>query len=208
MIIQAKHNFLIHSFFRKYAVWIIRRHFRDVTIRGEFHDLKLPVLLIANHISWWDGFWAMYLNVKVLKRKFHFMMLGDQLRRFWFFRYTGGFSVEKNSRSVTESLQYAADLLKSGENMLLLFPQGKIETMHKQFFRFEKGIDRILKGKEEQVEIVFMVNLVDYFSAPKPTVDMYIQSFLYTSREPGDLQKEYNDFYLECTEMQQSIHRQ
>ena len=64
----------------------------------DFNDRNLPVLLISNHISWWDGFWAMYINLKVLKRKFHFMMLEEQLRKYWFFNYTGGFSVNKKSK--------------------------------------------------------------------------------------------------------------
>lgn len=208
MITKARHNFFIHNFFRKYAVWIIRRQFRSVTVRGEFPDLKLPVLLIANHISWWDGFWAMYLNVKVLNRKFHFMMLGEQLRKYWFFRYTGGYSVHKNRKSVIESLEYTSGLLNDAGNMVLLFPQGKIESMHKQLFRFEKGLEWILRGKEDKVEIVMMVNLVDYFSDSRPSVDMYIKSCLYSSGNPGDLEKEYNKFYMECTEMHQSLHQQ
>lgn len=207
MILKAKHNIFIHSFFRWYAVRITNRHFRHVHVRGEFNELNLPVLLIANHISWWDGFWAMYLNVKVLRRKFHFMMLGEQLHKFWFFNYTGGYSVQKNSKSAVESLNYTAELLGHPENMVLLFPQGKIETMHKQYFQFEKGIGRILRGKEGLVEIVLMVNLVDYFSDPKPSVDMYIRSFLYSSGEPGDLQNAYNSFYMESVENHKSIYQ-
>ena len=102
MILKAKHNFIIYLFFKQYAEWIMKRHFGVIQILGDFQEKKLPVLLISNHISWWDGFWSMYLNVKVLKRKFHFMMLEEQLRKFWFFNYSGGFSVNKKSKTIIE----------------------------------------------------------------------------------------------------------
>ena len=86
MILRAKHNFLIFQFLKQYAVWIMKRHFNTIKVLGEFRDNDLPVLLMSNHVSWWDGFWAMYVNLKVFRRKFHFMMLEDQLRKFWFFQ--------------------------------------------------------------------------------------------------------------------------
>ena len=69
MILKAKHNFFIYPFFQKYALWKIKRCFEKVHVIGEFHDRKLPVLILSNHVSWWDGFWIMYLNLKLLHRK-------------------------------------------------------------------------------------------------------------------------------------------
>ena len=177
MILKAKHNFIIYPFFRWYALGIIKMKFRDIRIIGSFKDRGLPVLLISNHVSWWDGFWARYLNVKLLKRRFHFMMLEDQLRKFRFFNYTGGFSVNKRAKSLIETLKYTIGLLSNRENMVLIFPQGEIRTMHLQTFQFEKGIERILKDKMGLIQILFMANLVDYFSSPKPCINIYIQEY-------------------------------
>jgi 1-acyl-sn-glycerol-3-phosphate acyltransferase len=207
LILKAKHNFIIHPFFKRYAVWIIKRHYKSVCIIGEFEDKKLPVLLISNHISWWDGFWAMYINLKVLKRKYHFMMLEDQLRKYWFFNYTGGFSVNKKSKSMIETINYTSELLTDNKNMVLLFPQGEIQTMHNQNFVFEKGFERILTNKEGKVQIVFLANLVDYFSSPKPGVYFYIQEFSQKVFDSGTIQESYNDFYRQCIENQKQLNK-
>jgi len=205
LILKAKHNFIIHPFFKLYAVWIIKRHYKPIYIIGEFKDKVLPVLLISNHISWWDGFWAMYINLKVLKRKYHFMMLEDQLRKYWFFNFTGGFSVNKKSKSMIETINYTSELLTDNKNMVLLFPQGEIQTMHNQNFVFEKGFERILKNKEGKVQIVFLANLVDYFSSPKPGVYFYIQEFSQKFFDSGTIQESYNDFYKQCIEKQKQF---
>ena len=205
MILKAKHNFFIYTFFQWYALWLIKRKFSKVNIIGNFNEKNLPVLLIANHISWWDGFWAMYLNLKILKRKFHFMMLEEQLRKFWLFNYTGGFSVNKKAKSVIETLNYAGELLIDSANMVLIFPQGEIQSMHLQSFQFEKGINHILRSKDETIQILFMANLVDYFSTPKPIVNIYIEGYQGLPFIFESIQNGYNEFYQRCVENQKGL---
>ncbi len=165
----------------------------------------MPILLISNHISWWDGFWAMYINLKVLNRKYHFMMLEDQLRKYWFFNYTGGFSVNKKSKSIIETIRYTSELLDNKENMVLIFPQGEIQTMHSQNMVFEKGLDPILKNKEGKVQIVFLANLVDYFSSPKPGIYFYIQEYNDLVFDSETIQYQYNEFYRRSIENQKQL---
>jgi len=203
MILKAKHNFLIYPFFKRYSVWIMKKHFGVIQVLGQIQDKKLPVLLISNHISWWDGFWSMYLNVKVFKRKFHFMMLEDQLRRFWFFNYTGGFSVNKKSKTVLESLDYTSELLSGSNNLVLIFPQGEITSMHQHLINFENGMVRVLKDKEN-FQVVFQVNMVDYFSSSKPGIYIYIENYDNTA-SGRSVQDSYQDFYLQCVEKQNSL---
>jgi 1-acyl-sn-glycerol-3-phosphate acyltransferase len=198
MIIEAKHHTLVYPFFKLYALYKIRRNFKEVIITGFYEEKNLPVLLVSNHLSWWDGFWAMYLNLKLLHRKFHFMMLEDQLRRYSFFINTGGYSVRKGSRSVIESINYTKKLLADNKNMVLLFPQGKITSVYDQSLKFEKGLEHILKDVDGKVQIVFMANLVDYFSNEKPTLYMYIREFSFTRPGNSKPEEEYNMFYREC----------
>lgn len=201
-MLKAKHNFVIHPFFKWYAGSIIKRHFGIVRIVGEIQKKNLPVLLISNHISWWDGFWAMYINLKVLHRKFHFMMLEEQLLKFRFFNYTGGFSVNKKSRSIIETLNYTTELLSDKENMVLVFPQGEIQSQHNQSFHFEKGLERIIKDKRDKIQIVFLANLVDYFSNRKPGIYFHLQEHNNIVNDMADLQQQYNLFYVQSVERQ------
>ena len=191
---------MIYPFFRLYAIWIINRHFGRVELENEFEDRDLPVLLLANHVSWWDGFFAMFFNVKVLKRKFHFMMLEEQLMKFSFFNQTGGYSIRKNSREVVESINYSAELLGDFRNMVLLFPQGKIESIYKTSFQFESGIGRIIEKTECKIHILFMANLIDYFSNRKPNLYIYISEYKNDKFDSRSIQDAYNMFYTHCIE--------
>ncbi len=203
MILKAKHHFLIYLFFKRYSQWIIKKNFSQVITNGIIQERNLPVLIISNHISWWDGFWAMNLNLKLFNRKFYFMMLEEQLRKYWFFNYTGGYSIHKKSRSVVESINYTSDLLNNPKNIVLIFPQGKIQSMHKQWFEFESGIEKILKKIDRnKIQIIFLINMIDYFSKPKPSLYQYIVEYKSESTTCFDIEKYFNLFYQKSIEHQ------
>jgi 1-acyl-sn-glycerol-3-phosphate acyltransferase len=198
MIYRATHNFIIYPFFIQYSILKIRKNFHKVFIKGEFREKSLPLLLLSNHISWWDGFWAVYLNMKLFHRKFYFMMLEEQLKKHMFFNRAGGYSVKKGSKSIIETLDYTVSLLADPKNLVLLFPQGKIESLYTDTIRFETGIEYIIKRLNTDIQIIFLVNLVDYFSNPKPGLYMFIKEYegkIFTTEK---MQEEYNRFYCDC----------
>ncbi|MBN2213098.1 MAG: lysophospholipid acyltransferase family protein [Bacteroidales bacterium] len=198
MIIKAQHHPIIYPFFKFYTKWKISRNFRFVHFSGDYLEKGLPLLFIANHVSWWDGFWVFYLNLKLFKRKFHFMMLEEQLRKYSFFIKTGGYSVKKGNRSILESIQYTAGILKEQGNAVLLFPQGKIQSVYMPSFTFEKGIEKVLEKVENKIQIIFIVNMTDYFSYPKPALFIYYREYSGNSFKGSALQEEYNSFYHSC----------
>lgn len=198
MIYKAKHHFFIYPFFQRYTLWKLRRAFHEVHIIGGFTDKKWPVLILANHISWWDGFWMMYLNLKMLNRKFHFMMQENQLRKYWALNLAGGYSVKKNSRSILQTIQYTVALLKSSGNMVFLFPQGKITSMHETQIAFESGIGEIIRRVENEIHILFVANIVEYWSNPKPSLSIHVESYTHINSDEETLQDAYNTFYLKA----------
>jgi hypothetical protein len=199
MIMEARHNLFVYSFFKCYTRWVIRINFKRVIISGTPHVKNLPVLLIANHVSWWDGFWAEYINRKVFRKKFYFMMLEEQLRKYPLFNYCGGFSVRKRSRSLIDTLNYSARLLSDPANMVLVFPQGKIESSHISDIRFEKGVEKILeKIGREKIMLVFLVNLTDFLSSPKLTLYQCLEEYEGNDFSCSSIEKAYNLFYRRC----------
>jgi 1-acyl-sn-glycerol-3-phosphate acyltransferase len=206
MILRAKHHPLIYAFFKAYSEWIIKRNFRAIQIIGEYKDSDLPIVLISNHISWWDGFWALHLNQKLLKRRFYFMMLEKQLRKYWYFNYTGGYSIKKKSKSIIETIEYSRNLLADKGNMILIFPQGEIQSMYTQSFSFEKGIGRVLHNLENSVQLIFLANFIDYFSNPKPSLYSYIQELVSWKSDRDYISAKYNEFYNDCLIKQKSLH--
>jgi 1-acyl-sn-glycerol-3-phosphate acyltransferase len=202
LILKAKHNAVIYPFFKWFIRFKINRNFNPVKITSEIIEKNLPVLLITNHNSWWDGLWVEYVNQQIFKRKYHFMMLEDQLRKFWFFNYTGGFSVRKNSKSIIETLDYTRQLLTNKNNLVLMYPQGEIQSMHEPVFKFERGLEHILKKMENPVQVVFMVSLVDYFSNPKPGLFLYLKEFDGMDFKTETILLKFNRFYADCVEKQ------
>ncbi|MBN2610462.1 MAG: lysophospholipid acyltransferase family protein [Bacteroidales bacterium] len=205
MILKSRHHPVIYPFFRYYTKYLLKKHFSKINLIGNCTNENLPVLLLANHFSWWDGFLALYLDMKVFRKKFHFMMLEEQLRKYWFFNYSGGFSVKRNSRSVLESLQYASDMLNDCGNMVLIFPQGEIQSMHQHDFKFEKGVERILHNRPNKLQIVFLACFVDYLSNKKPGLYMYYNCYKGQSTDIQTLQGEYNQFYSESVKQQKLL---
>ncbi len=203
MIIKAQHHPVIYPFFKFYTRWKIWRNFKSVYLSGNFAEKGLPLLFIANHVSWWDGFWVLYLNMNLFKRKFHFMMLEDQLKRYPFFIKSGGYSVKKGNRSILESIQYTAEILRDPSNAVLMFPQGKIQSAYISSFTFEKGIEKVLEKVKNDIQIIFIVNLTDYFSYPQQSLYIFYRVYSGNSFRAADLQKEYNSFYHACISEQQ-----
>ncbi len=202
MILRAKHHFIIYPFFRWYSRWIVRRSFDRVEYNGNFHEKGLPVLLISNHTTWWDGFWAMVMNLEIFRRKFHFMMMEEHLRRHWYFNYSGGFSVKKGARSAIESIAYSAELLSNPRNLVLMFPQGELTSVHQRQPHFQKGVERILSQLKNDVQVIFVANITDYLSHRKPSLYIYFEEFERNDFKLQAIQKAYSQFYNKCIEQQ------
>jgi 1-acyl-sn-glycerol-3-phosphate acyltransferase len=192
-------------FFRRYCRRKTLKHFDKLTFVGEVEEKALPILLIANHMSWWDGLWLNYINARLFKRKFNFMMLEEQLRKHWYFQYIGGFSVKKGSRTVVETMNHAAELLADRQNLVLMFPQGEIHSLYSSDFIFEKGIEHILSRLDGPVQIVFVANMVDYLSKPKPGLYVYLHEYRGEDHSTKALEKGYNRFYQESLNQQKQL---
>lgn len=206
-MIRARHKAFWVWFFRMYSLFMIRRHFASVTIKGDWADRDLPVLLIGNHFSWWDGFIANYLNIKIFKKTFHVMMLEDQLRKRMFLSRAGAFSIAKGKRSMVETFSYAVDILKNKKNLLVIYPQGKFQSVHDRPIIFENGYFAILKKvMGSGFQLVFYVALTDYFSERKPMLTIHVKEQLLTSAiSSADLESMYNEFYQEASGQQKHL---
>ncbi len=132
------------------------------------------------------------------------MMLEEQLRKNWFLNYAGGYSIPVSSKGKIESIHYTLELLKNPNNMVLIFPQGEIESMHKQHFSFKKGIAHILQRLTNEVQVIFLVNATDYHENVKPTVYSFLHEYT-GSNKLTDIEEGYNKFHSECIAKQIKI---
>lgn len=204
MIIKSKHHFLWYPLVKRYVLSLVKKHFQKIVFKGSFEDKNYPVLLIANHVSWWDGFWVLYFVHHILnKRLFCYMMLEAQLKKYFMFKYAGGFSIHKNSRSAIASLNHTIELLKDSNKAVLLFPQGKIYSLYDENIHFEKGIEKVLQGiKNSSTHILFIANRIDYFSNSKPTLTTYFEEYKPAYFTCEEIEKAYHIFYKNSTTQQ------
>lgn len=201
-MIKAKHNKLYIWFFRNYFRLLSFFQFRKMSV---ISDVVIPedrsVLLFQNHFSWWDGYWSYELSWKIFKRKFHVMMLEEQLRKHMFLNQCGVFSIKKNNRDFLDSLQYASRILSNPMNLVAIYPTGELLTQHQQIMQFQKGIDRIIAGETDHFEIVLAVFLVDYFGFARPEIRIYLENYS-GDRTVEAIEKAYHSFYQTCVTKQ------
>ena len=198
-MIRSQHRPFFVSFFRIYTTLMIRLHFRGVSFKGEFHDRGLPVLMIGNHFSWWDGFIAYFINFRILHRKFHVMMLEEQLTGRKFLNKAGAYSIKRGGRSVIESLNYSAELLQKKDNLVVLYPQGEFQSLYSRQVDFEKGIRIIASKINGSIHLLFYAVLLDYFSHRKQSLTIYIMEMPQEiASDPARLEQEYNRFLDRC----------
>ncbi len=204
MIKPAKH-WLITPFFSLYIGWIIKRNFQSVNFtQVDLHPAK-AVLLIANHFSWWDGFLLYYLNKIYFKKQFRIMVLEETMREVTFFKYLGGFSVTKNSRQVVESLQYAAGLLNDPDNLVVIFPQGKLYSNFVDSVNFEKGLFKIIEMATADFQYLFAAAFTENFDKKKPSVNIGFKVMQQDEVLVNNLQTAYQQHYDQTRQRQTRI---
>jgi len=176
-MLTAKHDRLGQLFFG----WYFRRLFKK-QFAGFVGTLPaLPngkaVCWLSNHSSWWDGVWPLLLNAKYSKRDFYVLMLEKELSKRQFLRGLGAFSIAPGQRSMVESGQYLVKLLHSQQNIVLLYPQGQLESLYEHQIRFAPGMLRYACQQNEQITWLFSAFFVDYGSNSQPYVYHYHQLY-------------------------------
>ena len=136
--------------FQRHATGRIRSSFSALHVRGlsglrQAAD-EAPLLLIANHSSWWDSLLALWLSQGELPAADAYgMMDASNLKRLRFFRWIGCFGVDLSSRrDGARAARYALDLLTAPNRMLWVFPQGAEQPSHLPL-RFMPGAAGIAK---------------------------------------------------------------
>ncbi|TCO09853.1 lysophospholipid acyltransferase family protein [Natronoflexus pectinivorans] len=204
-MIKTCHNRLYDSFFNYYIHRILKKDFHSIHVVGEWNrDVESSHLIIGNHVSWWDGFWVYYLNKRFFQKRLHVMMLEKQLKERKFLSRFGAFSIEPGSRSVLESLNYAAEKLREQGNLVVMYPQGKIASFSAGVLPFQPGIEYVLK-KSGINHVLFYVALVDYFSNRNPVLNLYLGRAECNEPTADSIEEQFRRFYFQAVEKQSEI---
>lgn len=130
---------------RRYVRWRAARQFHGWRFRADdlaaLRSRERPLLFLANHTSWWDGFFALELGHR-FGQAFYVMMQQDQLAAIPFFARCGAFSMDReHPRQAMRDLKYAASLLTPGHGVWV-FPQG-VRSPAGAPLKLEAGVGRL-----------------------------------------------------------------
>lgn len=181
MIIQAKPiPFKVFKIIINFLTWIFRTRFNKIFIKKIAIYKNHSYLLMCNHFSFWDGFWACYLCINGIHESekiegFYIMILEKQLKKNMFLRYFGCFSVAPGKASVNESLNYAAKVLNTPGNVLLMYPQGNLESQYVRNIVVKEGVFEIITRIKGNCQLIWSSNFLEFFESFKPSIYFYMK---------------------------------
>ncbi|TSJ43941.1 glycerol acyltransferase [Mucilaginibacter corticis] len=205
-MIYPKKNRLFKWMVHTYVHWLTIRHFKEINFNDIAVDSSKSVLLVANHFSVWDTIILFRVNRKLLKKKFHIMMLESTALKEPFLKYAGGFSINKKTRDMVNSLDFAAELLREPKNLVLIFPQGKLYSNLITEVEFEKGIIQVIKKAAGNFQLIFAATFMENFDNLKPVANVHLVSVTDNNFNTiSDLQQAYQQHYTKSRQQQIQI---
>lgn len=148
-MIPAHKSKLFERTFAAYNRNLIARRFEGLRVAGLKHlkerSENVPLVLYANHSSWWDGLVAFTVG-RACGIEQYAMMEERQLIQYPFHRRLGAFGVvRENAREAARSIEYAAQLLSGTNHALWIFPQGATLRNDARPLKLFTGAARIIE---------------------------------------------------------------
>jgi len=180
-----------------YAVYnrnLFNRRFNSLQVSGlkflKVKEEKTPLIIYANHSSWWDGLTAFQISRQAGLDSF-IMMEEKQLKKLRLFRKLGAFSVvRENNREALKSINYAIQILEQNPiRTLWIFPQGEISPNDARPLRFYNGLARIIK-RLEKCSVISLAMRYEFLGEYKP--DIFVK-FEKTELSATDLKRKPQD---------------
>lgn len=144
--------------------WLIYRAIVKAPTRSAFNGVwlrqaadqpvcgQVPILLYANHTSWWDGYLFSVLMHEAwrpdsMSARISVMVEADTLRKYGFLRHLGAFGVDRdNPRDGLAAIQHAVrNLSQTPHGVVGIFPQGKFYHPDARPLHFFNGVGLIAK---------------------------------------------------------------
>ncbi|MDC1068864.1 lysophospholipid acyltransferase family protein [Candidatus Kapabacteria bacterium] len=191
-MIKAKHRNWAKYIFKLYIFKQFKKNFHSFKLIGDLPNFgESPILLLTNHSSWWDGFFTFYLNEAIFKKKYHIMMLEDQLEKYYFFQYLGAYSIKQESpKSIIESINYTKSLLLNN-SIVNIYPEGKMDYSFKNNVKYKGGILKVLENNKN-INLVHTAIKIIHLHNEKPEVFFSFENINYSDLKINNLENSMN----------------
>ena len=132
------------SFFSYYLQWYIGRHFHGLRLAnpGRFPTTTGPLIVFANHASWWDPLSCLVLSRHFLPEASHYGPMDETaLKHYEFLRKLGFFPVDNGTpRGAAQFLRAALQILAIPNSVLWISPEGRFTDMRTRPAIFRPGL--------------------------------------------------------------------
>lgn len=136
------------ALFSFYLRWYLRRHFHAVRVAnaGRIPSQAQPLILFANHASWWDPLTAMLLGQTLLPEREHFAPMDEiALAHYSIFRPMGFFPVDNASpRGAGQLLRTGYQVLHRPGAVLWITPESQFQDVRKRPIVFRPGLGALM----------------------------------------------------------------
>jgi 1-acyl-sn-glycerol-3-phosphate acyltransferase len=140
-MIVARKTWLATPCIGAYVGWKVRAAFRGVWLRGTLPEGPAPLVVYANHGSFWDGFVAHQL-CRAGGWDGYCMMEERMLARYPFLAALGAFSIRRlDPRATLETFRYARRLLAAPRRAVFVFPEGELRPVPTLPLHLERGVE-------------------------------------------------------------------
>jgi 1-acyl-sn-glycerol-3-phosphate acyltransferase len=129
--------------FRWYARRFVSRHFHTVRLAGHTAVREdLPLVLYANHASWWDPMMLMLLQQRMAPGRTHYAPVDARaIERYAMFKRMGFFGVEQqHARGAVQFLRTSQAILNQPGTALWITPQGRFADVRERPLHFHRGL--------------------------------------------------------------------
>jgi 1-acyl-sn-glycerol-3-phosphate acyltransferase len=141
---------LLIRLFARYVRHYVGRHFHTVRLAREPRPSpgpERPLIVYANHCSWWDPLACMIVATELFPDRKHYAPMDpDALSRYRFFGRLGFFGVEPDSmRGAVALLRKGAAILAEPGATLWITPQGRFADPRERPVGLKPGIGRLAR---------------------------------------------------------------
>ena len=192
-MIKAKHSVWSDILLNFYLKRIFKQHFNQISILGNIPepDPGLPLIILPNHSTWWDGFLIYLLNKKIFNRPGYLMMLESQLSKYQMFSGIGAYSINQNKpKDILASLSYTVSLLNQStipRPLVCIFPQGELLPWEIRPLGYQKGLEWILCRYGNIVNLLPLAIRLEFKDEQRPEVFLkFCKNYQFTDKTfPG-----------------------
>lgn len=151
----VRHRRWFQRVFRPYVRRKLARSFDGVhvaglpTVRARLdHE---PLILAANHCSWWDALLLVALD-DLLGSESYCLMDADNLRKLPFFGWLGAVPLDRaHPRQALQDLRTSAALIQRPNQAMWIFPQGRLYPPELRPLRLQRGVSILARTSRARV---------------------------------------------------------